>query len=49
MKQKTPGVGFFGKVRIPTIGHASAIEHAKQISAKKNAQLHIGLAEHHIH
>lgn len=44
MKQKTPGVGFFGKVRIPTIGHASAIEHAKQISAKKNAQLHIGLS-----
>lgn len=44
MIQKTPGVGFFGKVRIPTIGHASAIEHAKKIAAKKNGQLHIGLS-----
>lgn len=44
MKQKTPGVGFFGKVRIPTIGHASAIEHAKKIAAKKSADLHIGLS-----
>jgi hypothetical protein len=39
---KSKGVGFFGKVRIPTIGHREAIKTAKNLA--KDAELHIGLS-----
>ena len=42
--QKPPGVAFYGKVRIPTIGHAKAIDTAKGIAKKTGGQLHIGLS-----
>jgi len=38
------GVAFYGKVRIPTIGHAKAIEHARKISKKVGGKLSIGLS-----
>jgi hypothetical protein len=41
---KTPGVAFYGKVRIPTIGHAKAIDTAKSISKKVGGRLNIGLS-----
>ena len=41
MKQ-SKGVGFFGKVRIPTIGHREAIKTAKSLA--QDAKLHIGLS-----
>ena len=42
--QRPPGVAFYGKVRIPTIGHRKAIETAKGIAKKTGGQLHIGLS-----
>lgn len=42
--RKTPGVGFYGKIRIPTIGHKTAIDVAKQIASRKNAKLHIAVS-----
>ena len=42
--QKPPGVAFYGKVRIPTIGHAKAIDTAKGIAKKTGGQLRIGLS-----
>jgi hypothetical protein len=42
--KKIPGVAFYGKVRIPTIGHAEAIDAAKDISKKRGAKLTIGLS-----
>jgi len=44
MVKKTPGVAFYGKVRIPTIGHAEAINTAKSIAKKRGARLTIGLS-----
>ena len=42
--EKPPGVAFYGKVRIPTIGHAKAIDTAKNIADKVGGQLRIGLS-----
>jgi predicted ABC-type ATPase len=42
--KKTPGVAFYGKVRIPTIGHKKAIETAQGIAKKTGGQLRIGLS-----
>lgn len=42
--EKKPGVAFYGKVRIPTIGHAKAIDTARDISDKVGGKLHIGLS-----
>ena len=42
--KKTPGVVFYGKVRIPTIGHKKAIETAQGIAKKVGGRLHIGLS-----
>lgn len=42
--KKTVGVGFYGKVRIPTIGHKAVIDTAKNIASKVGGQLHIGLS-----
>jgi len=42
--QKPPGVAFYGKVRIPTIGHAKAIDTAKGIAKKTGGKLTIGLS-----
>lgn len=39
-----PGVAFYGKVRIPTIGHAEAIDTAKQLAKNQGAKLTIGLS-----
>ena len=44
MKKKTPGVAFYGKVRIPTIGHKAAIDQAKDIATKTGGKLSIGLS-----
>ena len=44
MKKKTPGVAFYGKVRIPTIGHAEAINTAKNIASNIGGKLTIGLS-----
>ena len=44
MKNKTPGVAFYGKVRIPTIGHKAAIDQAKDIASKTGGKLTIGLS-----
>lgn len=42
-KQKTV-VAFHGKVRIPTIGHKSVIDHAKTLAKKHGGNLHINLS-----
>jgi hypothetical protein len=42
--KKTPGVAFYGKVRIPTIGHIKAIDTAKGVANKVGGKLHIGLS-----
>jgi hypothetical protein len=42
--KKTPGVAFYGKVRIPTIGHKTAIDAAKEISKRVKGKLTIGLS-----
>lgn len=44
MKKKTTGVAFYGKVRIPTIGHKAAIDQAKDITTKTGGKLSIGLS-----
>jgi len=44
MIKKTTGVAFYGKVRIPTIGHKAAIDQAKDIATKTNGKLTIGLS-----
>jgi hypothetical protein len=44
MKKKTTGVAFYGKVRIPTIGHKTAIDQAKDIATKTGGKLSIGLS-----
>ena len=44
MTEKTPGVAFYGKVRIPTIGHRKAIDTAKGIARKVGGKLSIGLS-----
>lgn len=43
-KKKTPGVGFYGKVRIATIGHRKAINHAKELANSTGGKLTIGLS-----
>ncbi len=42
--KKTPGVAFYGKVRIPTIGHKTAIDAAKEISKRVKGKLTVGLS-----
>jgi hypothetical protein len=42
--KKTTGVAFYGKVRIPTIGHKAAIDQAKDIATKTGGKLTIGLS-----
>jgi len=44
MAKKTPGVGFYGKVRIPTIGHKAAIDTAKNIASSVGGSLHVALS-----
>jgi predicted kinase len=44
MTEKRPGVAFYGKVRIPTIGHRKAIDTAKGIAKKVGGHLRIGLS-----
>jgi predicted kinase len=44
MTEKRTGVAFYGKVRIPTIGHRKAIDTAKGIAKKVSGQLKIGLS-----
>jgi predicted kinase len=44
MTKKTPGVAFYGKVRIPTIGHKTAIDQAKGIAKKVGGKLTVGLS-----
>jgi hypothetical protein len=44
MTEKRPGVAFYGKVRIPTIGHRKAIDAAKGIAKKVGGKLSIGLS-----
>jgi hypothetical protein len=44
MIKKTTGVAFYGKVRIPTIGHKAAIDQAKDIATKTSGKLTIGLS-----
>jgi hypothetical protein len=44
MIKKTTGVAFYGKVRIPTIGHKAAIDQAKDIATKTGGKLSIGLS-----
>lgn len=39
-----PGVGFYGKIRIPTIGHKAAIDTAKKIASQNGAKLHIAVS-----
>lgn len=41
---KAPGVGFYGKVRIATIGHKGAINHASEIAKNVGGKLTIGLS-----
>ena len=43
-EKRTPGVAFYGKVRIPTIGHRKAIDTAKGIAKKVGGKLSIGLS-----
>lgn len=42
-RNMVPGVAFYGKVRIPTIGHKKAVDQAKKIAESVGGQLHIGL------
>lgn len=42
--KKTPGVAFYGKVRIATIGHRKAIDQAKGIAKNTGGKLTIGLS-----
>lgn len=42
---KTTGVAFYGKVRIPTLGHKKAIEQAAKIAETVGGQLHVALTE----
>jgi hypothetical protein len=42
--KKKAGVAFYGKVRIATIGHRKAINHAKDIASKTGGKLTIGLS-----
>jgi hypothetical protein len=42
--KKTPGVAFYGKVRIPTIGHKTAIDTAKEINKRVGGKLTVGLS-----
>lgn len=44
MKEKAPVVAFYGKVRIPTIGHKKAIDTARGIAKKIGGKLKIGLS-----
>jgi len=44
MARRTPGVGVYGKIRIPTIGHKAAIDAAKQIASRNGAKLHIAVS-----
>ena len=44
MAKKTPGVAFYGKVRIPTIGHRAAIDQAKALSKTVGGKLTVGLS-----
>jgi dephospho-CoA kinase len=44
MIKKTTGVAFYGKVRIPTIGHKAAIDQAKDIATNTGGKLSIGLS-----
>lgn len=38
-----PGVAFYGKVRIPTLGHMKAVTQAEKIAEQVGGQVHIGL------
>jgi dephospho-CoA kinase/uncharacterized protein YdaT len=42
--KKTPGVAFYGKVRIPTIGHKTAIDTAKDVAKRVKGKLTVGLS-----
>jgi predicted ABC-type ATPase len=42
--KRPPGVAFYGKVRIPTIGHRTAIDQAKALAKQTGGQLTIGLS-----
>lgn len=42
--KKTPGVAFYGKVRIPTIGHKTAIDTAREINKRVGGKLTVGLS-----
>ena len=44
INKKTPGVAFYGKVRIPTIGHKAAIDQAMAIAKQTGGRLTIGLS-----
>jgi hypothetical protein len=44
IEKRTPIVAFYGKVRIPTIGHKKAIDTAKNIAKRVNGRLVIGLS-----
>jgi predicted kinase len=43
-EKRTPVVAFYGKVRIPTIGHRKAIDAAKSIAKRVNGTLKIALS-----
>lgn len=43
-KTKTPATAFYGKVRIPTIGHKKAIDTMKSINATHGGSSYIGLS-----
>lgn len=45
MTKKTPGVGIYGKFRIPTIGHLAAIDTAKEVATNSGAKLHIAASK----
>ena len=42
--KRVPGVAFYGKVRIPTIGHLAAINQAKSVAQQTGGRLTIGLS-----
>jgi len=44
MTEKRPVAAFYGKVRIPTIGHKKAIDTAKNLAKRVGGQLRIGLS-----
>lgn len=44
MTKKRPVVAFYGKVRIPTIGHRKAIDVAKDLARKVGGDLHVALS-----